>query len=178
MLKRTLKSRQAKGATLSVMAFKVGHLRLAVTLGGIRKVIPRPQVVTGNQSFLGLTQVDDQEVLVLDLHHRILGISATEAPGFLIVFQSDLNTYGITTAELPTMQDIPLESLHPVPRDYRDRDALGIASQMAEIPLKQDETTTLFLLDPDELLSLVQSQNQIQIQSQNQTPLKPTGHYA
>lgn len=156
MLKRSLKSIQAKRSTLSVMAFQVGHLRLAVTLGGILKVIPRPPVVTGNQPFLGLTQVDDQEVLVLDLHHRILGVPATEAPGFLIIFQSDLNTYGLTTAGLPMMQEIPQDALHPVPNDYRDRDALGIASQMAEMTLNDRENTTVFLLDPDELLNLVQ----------------------
>lgn len=155
MLKRSLKSRQKKRSMLSVMAFQVGHLDLAVTLAGIRKVIPRPEIIKGDQAFLGLTQVEGQEVLVLDLHQRILGTPAQQNQGFLIVFQSEVNTYGITTAGLPTMQEISQDSLLPVPADYRDRDALGIASQMAEIPVK-DGKTTLFLLDPDELLKLVQ----------------------
>ena len=156
MLKRSLKSRQAKGATLSVMAFQVGHLHLAVTLAGIRKVIPQPEIIKGNQAFLGLAQVEDEDVLVLDLHQRILGTSAQHAEGFLIVFQSEVNTYGITTTGLPMMQEIPEEVLHAVPDDYRDRDALGIASQMAEIPVNNGTPITLFLLDPDELLKLVQ----------------------
>ncbi len=156
MLKKSIKTLQKRHSTLRVMSFKVGHLHLALSLEGVQKVIPKPTVLKGNQPFLGLTQIDDQEIIVLDLYQRILGTAAPENTGFLVIFQAKLNTYGLTTASLPAMQEIPLETIRPVPTDYRDRDALGIAAQMAEIPQGDAQSITLLLLDPDALLQLVQ----------------------
>ena len=106
-------------------------------------MIPQPEILKGNQPLLGLAKLDDQDMIVLDLYQRILGDSATLKSGFLVVFQSQLNTYGLTTATLPTMQDIPQDAIHPVPADYRDRDALGIASSMADIA-EGDQQITFF----------------------------------
>jgi hypothetical protein len=53
------------------------------------------------------------------------------------------------------MKEVPVADFHPVPTDYRDRDALGIADQMTQISLNATQTVTLLLLDPQRLLNLV-----------------------
>jgi len=60
-----------------------------------------------------------------------------------------------TVPTLPMMKEVPVADFHPVPTDYRDRDALGIADQMTQISLNATQTVTLLLLDPQRLLNLV-----------------------
>ncbi len=46
------------------------------------------------------------------------------------------------------MINISRDRLQPLPADYRDRDALGIASHLF---IQSDDSTPIFLLDSDRL---------------------------
>lgn len=148
-----------KTATLRLLTFVVGNLHLAIRLDGVKKVTPMPQVYkSGAQKFLGLTQVDDQEVIVLDLCQKLLGQSTPKSSGFLAVVQTQDTRYGFTALDLPIMREVPEADFCPIPKDYRDNDALGISEQMATIVLENGEETSLFLLDPQHLLHLLSPQ--------------------
>jgi purine-binding chemotaxis protein CheW len=142
-------------ATLKLLTFTVGHLHLALRLEGVKKVIPTPKIFKSSDTLLGLAQVEDQEVIVLDLHQTLYGQAATEASGFLIVVQTPTHRYGVTAAGLPTMREVATADFRAIPADYRDRDALGISDSMAQITLENQETTSIFLLDPGQLLHRV-----------------------
>jgi chemotaxis signal transduction protein len=146
---------KAKIATLRTLIFSVGELYLAVRLEGVKKVIPMPKIFKSGNKLLGITQADNQEVIVVDLYQRIYGQSATQTHGFLIVVQAENTLYGITAEVLPTMREIPLTEFHPVPPDYRDRDSLGIAEQMVQVTLDNKQVVTAFLLDPAHLRDLM-----------------------
>lgn len=145
---------KAKIATLRTLIFSVGQLHLAIRLEGVKKVLPMPEIFKSGNKLLGLTQVDQQEVIVIDLYQKIYGQPAAQTRGFLIVVQAESSRYGMTAEILPTMKEIPLTDFHPVPPDYRDRDSLGIAEQMVQVTLDNKQVVTAFLLDPAHLRSL------------------------
>jgi purine-binding chemotaxis protein CheW len=51
------------------------------------------------------------------------------------------------------MKEIVSSTINPLPSDYRDRDTLGIASHMMQIPTDKGDQT-VFLLDPERILDL------------------------
>ena len=144
-----------KIATLKVLLFPLGHLYLAIRLEGVQKVIPMPTVIKSGAKPLGITYFENQEVIVLDLFQTIYNRSAQRGDGFLVMLQTEQNLYGITVPTLPIMKEVPIADFHPIPADFRDRDALGIADQMTQIFLSPTQEVTLLLLDPQRLLNLV-----------------------
>ncbi|MGB8698482.1 MAG: chemotaxis protein CheW [Thermosynechococcaceae cyanobacterium] len=144
-----------KSTALKILIFTVGDLHLGIRLDSVQKVVGMPSIVKSGNKFLGIAQIDGQELVVLDLFHNIYGYSANQQKGYFIVTKSDRQVYGIPTASLPTMKDIPATDFHPVPAEYRDRDTLGIAEQMAQVTLEKMQVATLFLLDPDRLMNLI-----------------------
>lgn len=149
-----------KAIMLKLLTFVVGNLHLAIRLDGVEKVTPMPQVYkSGSKKFLGITQVDDQKVIVLDLYQKLLGQSTQKSSGFLAVVQTQNTRYGFTAVDLPIMREVPEADFCPIPQDYRDNDALGISEKMATIILEDGQETSLFLLDPKQLLHLLSLQS-------------------
>jgi chemotaxis signal transduction protein len=172
---------KTKVATAKIMVFSVGDLSLGVRLEGVQKVMAMPTLHKGSNSFLGVTQVEDQEIVVLDLHHTLygsfgmgnnvmgkntIGNNTIGNKGYLMVVKSAQHLYGLTCLKLPTMVEIPLTDLRPVPAQYRDRDTLGIAEQMAQVTLDKNTVSMLFLLDPNCLTDLVQQYDQEKLQQE------------
>ncbi len=150
-----MRATKTKVAVLKVLVFVVGDLHLAVRLDGIKKVIPMPEIFKSGDKLLGIAHFEEQEALVLDLFQKIYGQAATKDQGYLIVIEAAHSLYGLTVERLPMLKSVPLSEFRPVPSDYRTRDSLGITEQMAQIPDK-DQTVTIFLLDQNRLLQLVE----------------------
>jgi chemotaxis signal transduction protein len=143
-------------ATLKIMVFKVEELLIGLNLEGVQKVIAMPTVHKGGNPFLGVAQVEDRQIVVIDLYHTIYGTSVQQGKGYFIIVKAGDKRYGLTTATLPTMAQVPLTDFCPVPAEYRDRDTLGIADRMAQVALDKNQVSTVFLLDPMRLTDLVQ----------------------
>ncbi|MBW4522694.1 MAG: chemotaxis protein CheW [Scytolyngbya sp. HA4215-MV1] len=146
-----MKKLQTRTPTLKVLVIPVQNLSLALKLEGVQKVVPTPQIFKSGEKTLGVAHFEDREAIVVDLHHKIFGAPSSQPERYVVLVQAtDQQLYGIPTTTLPTLQELPLESLNPLPADYRDRDTLGIASHTVALP-QQDTEQTLFLLDPDRL---------------------------
>jgi chemotaxis signal transduction protein len=145
---------KTKVKTLKLLLFPLGNLFLALRLTGLKRVIKLPEIFKSGDKVLGITQVDGQDVIVLDLYWQIYGRSLETAKGFLVVVESETCTYGIVVDTLPTIKDIPESDLQTIPSDYRDRDPLGIADVMATLNLTKNQTITAFVLDPSHLLAI------------------------
>lgn len=141
--------------TFKLLIFPVGNLWLSLALEGVKKVIPRPEIVKGRQAYLGLCYFENQEVTVIDLSQKVLGQALESGKSYLIVVQSPKGLYGITVSNLPLMRDVASNQLHPVPAEYRERDTLNIASHMVQISLQPNQTETVFLLDEKRLIELI-----------------------
>lgn len=156
-------------STLKIMVFEVENLFLGIELESVQKVLAMPIIHKGGNSFLGVTQVEDQQIVVLDLYHTIYGASVQQGKGYFIMVKAGDKRYGLTTATLPTMAQIPLTDFCPVPAEYRDRDTLGIADRMAQVALDKNTVSTVFLLDPMRLTALVQQFDQDAMEREYQT---------
>jgi chemotaxis signal transduction protein len=150
-------STKQKVATAKLLVFSLGDLHLALRLEGVQKVIKMPQIFKSGDKFLGITQFENRDVIVLDLYRHIYGAPATHQKGHLIIVRAAENTFGLAVDTLPTMVDIPLSAFCPVSNDFRDRDSLGISESMVEITLHKDQKTMAFLLDSSLLLGLAEN---------------------
>ncbi|MFM7887654.1 MAG: chemotaxis protein CheW [Pseudanabaena sp.] len=150
-------SSQKKQEMLKLLIFSMGNLNLAMRIDTVIRIIPLPKIHRSGNKLLGIATYEDQEVLVIDLYKRIYGQDSRLNKGFLVIFAGVRNLYGITIASLPNVQDVPVNSLQPVPLEYRARDTLGIASHIMQVPLKKsEELQTVFLLDTELLLEMAE----------------------
>jgi chemotaxis signal transduction protein len=138
---------QPREACLPVLITAFDTLNLALPMTGVQKVTHLPTVFRSGDTLMGVGYVDDREIIVIDLHYHLYGQPYPHQQGYLVKLQRpDGNIYGILVAMLPVMVDMPLSSLRTLPADYRNREALGIASHVAAIAFNQQETT-VFLMD-------------------------------
>ncbi len=149
-----MRSPRPQQATLKVLIFPLESLYFALRLDAIRKVIPTPDIFKSGDKILGLAHFEDQEVMVLDLCGTVFRTSSHSAGSYLIVLQMMDQLYGITAPSLPLIKTVPLSDFHSVPTDYRTRDTLGVAEQMAQVDIQPGETVTIFLLEANQLLQL------------------------
>ncbi|BBC24394.1 chemotaxis protein CheW [Pseudanabaena sp. ABRG5-3] len=149
---------QKKEETLKFLIFSMGDLNLAMGIDSVVRIIPLPKIYRSGDKLLGIIIYEDQEIVVIDLYKKIYGQEANIMKGFLVIFGGIRSLYGITIATLPNVQDVALSSLQAIPADYRDRDTLGIASHMMQIPIKKfEEPQTVFLLDAELLLKMAET---------------------
>ena len=57
------------------------------------------------------------------------------------------------------MREINQDEIQDIPADYRERDALGIASKMLTIKAEEQADETIFLVAPNELLDLLTAES-------------------
>jgi purine-binding chemotaxis protein CheW len=147
-------TKQKKQEKLKFLIFTMGNLNLAMGIDSIVRIIPLPKIHRSGDKLLGIAIHEDQEVLVIDLYKRIYNQETNITKGFLVIFAGMKGLCGITIDKLPNVEDVPLLSLQPVTSEYRDRDTLGIASHIMQIPIKKSEPQTVFLLDSELLLKM------------------------
>jgi chemotaxis signal transduction protein len=147
-------STKQKVATTKILVFSLGELHLALRLEGVQKVIKMPQIFKSGDKFLGITQFENRDVIVLDLHRQIYGVSAPHQKGHLIIVRAVENTFGLAVGTLPTMLDVPQTAFCAVSDDFREQDSLGIAESIVEVALHKHQNTMAFLLDSSLLLEL------------------------
>ena len=148
-------TKQKKEAKLKFLIFTMGNLNLAMGIDSVVRIIPLPKIHRSGDKLLGIAMYEDQEVLVIDLYKRIYNQEINITKGFLVIFAGKNSLCGITIDKLPNVEDVPLQSLQAVTSEYRDRDTLGIASHIMQVPIKKSEPQTVFLLDSELLLKMV-----------------------
>jgi purine-binding chemotaxis protein CheW len=151
-------SNKKKEETRKFMIFTMGNLNFAIAIDSVVRIIPLPKIHRSGDKLLGIATYENQEVLVIDLYKRIYGQAIDQktsiTKGFLVIFSQQTGLYGITIATLPSVEDVPVQSVQPLPDEYRDRDSLGIASHVMQVSIKKSEPQAVFLLDTELLLQL------------------------
>ncbi len=141
-------------ASLKVIVFEIGHLRLALRIENVYKVLRQTPVYGSGLNHVGIAHLGDREVTVVDLN-RQLSYSITNGAAqasYLVVAQSTGGElFGIPVAVVPALKAVPLANIRVLPESYRHTDMLGIASHVCQISEKE-ATLTIFLLDVDRLL--------------------------
>lgn len=144
---------QAQAQLLKLITFEIGKLSLAVRIEQVHKVVNLPTVHGSGLNPVGLARVDQQEITVLDLHRRLFhtGAESTSNTYLVLVKTQRGEILGLPALETPLLLDVPASLIRSLPESYRRSDTLEIASHIAMVPLGEDQTRTLFLLDVERL---------------------------
>jgi len=152
---------KVKVATAKTLIFPIGELFLAVYLDAVERVVRLPEIFKSGQKLLGVAQVGDAEIIILDLHQKVYGIPSKSPVSHIIILKttgkiSAQTKFGIPVSTLPEISDVLQSEIRPLPETYRHEDTLGIASHIFTVS-KKDKTMTAFLLPPESLLDLFQT---------------------
>lgn len=143
-------------ASLKVLVFSIGNLKLAWRIENLYKVVNQTTVYGSGLNGVGIAYVGDREVTVVDLHRRLFQSTITNEAskaGYLIIAQNTQEQlYGIPVAVVPALMEVPLSSIRVLPESYRHADILGFASHVAVIA-QVEAPLTIFLLDVEQVLA-------------------------
>lgn len=141
---------------IKLVIFPVGNLNIGISIDKVQKVIHQPHVFSSGLNFMGVTHLNDREVTVIDLHQKLFNTPQHDNPNaYLVVIRSNKGEdIAVVSPDTPLLEEIPLKQIRVLPESYRKSDTLGIASHVALLPPKQDETEgmTVFILEVDRLL--------------------------
>lgn len=143
---------------VELIVFNIGRLNLALPINSVYKVSNYTSISGSGTGFIGVTQVEEREVTVIDLYRRFF---KSDQPGdysiggYIVLVQTTKGElYGIPIVQTPTLMEVPLSLLRVLPESYRYADTLDIASHVAVI--SQDTLSlTIFLLDIERLLPVL-----------------------
>jgi chemotaxis signal transduction protein len=137
---------------IKALMVQIKDLKLAIPLDILIKVIRTPSnIFKSGDKWMGMTQLDQDSLLVLDLYRKIYGTdNPTPVENLVIVRdrQASLTQLlGIPVSHLPSIISFPADSLKPIPEDYRNMVVLNPATNPDTIFIL--DTTRLFIIDSD-----------------------------
>ena len=166
---RRASNRKAE-ATQQLIVFRLNNEGFALPIRAVQKVIPISHIYGGSQGTgVGLTLYQDQELLVIDVEHRIFrSAPSKEAPkralphkgkeeqpdltlaGFLLIVQSPQGKLvGLPIDSPPSLQRVPESAFTPLTSTYMAEGNIRCASALI---LQQNDEPPLFLLNPEKLV--------------------------
>ena len=141
---------------LKLVVFEVGKLTLALAIEQVKKVVKYTSVSGSGLSHVNLTHLDNREVTIVDLEHKLFNCSQIDRYNFngyfLITKDVVGESIGILVSKMPILIDVPLSQIRLLPTSYRHSDTLEIASHVTLITQKNSPSVTIFILDLDRLI--------------------------
>lgn len=166
---RRIANRQTE-ARQQLITFQIRGERFAIPVGSVRKVIPIAEVYGDpKQTGISLTHYQGQEILVVDVGHRIFAEApltvaepelaadqrSTSAPAdlqqqqCLVLIQNiEGGLVGVPIDSQPAILWAPESQVTPLPASYLNRGNINAVSSMI---VGEGGTAPFFLLDPEQL---------------------------
>ena len=146
---------QAINSSLKLVVFQIGKLTLSLPVEQVKKVTRYNPTYGSGLSYVNLTHLGEQEVTIVDLHHKLFKVSQddlTSEKGYFIITRNPTgDSVGIRVLQTPTLLDVSFSQIRILPISYRQADTLEIASHVAVIPQDDETSQTIFILDLDRL---------------------------
>ncbi|MFN5516536.1 MAG: chemotaxis protein CheW [Cyanobacteriota bacterium] len=142
------------------LLFNVGKLNLALPIAQVVKIL-NYQVSHGSGSTAtGLVHLEGRSVTVLDLHQQFFKTPAaapvSAKPFLILVKNSAQEEFCLLVNTTPTLVEVRRSDIRLLPDSYRRHDTLASAAQVM-IVQEKGQNFTVFILDPDQLLSAQRS---------------------
>ncbi|MGK7932000.1 MAG: chemotaxis protein CheW [Microcystaceae cyanobacterium] len=141
--------------SLKILIFQVGKLHVALSVDFVKKIIKGAEIHGSGTTEMGITQIDDQNITVIDLHRRLFKRSQSleeMTHPFLILAKNTIDeVFGILVGDTPTLSDIPLSLVRVLPDSFRRGDTLEIATHVTKLE-ENGQQITVFILDVDKLV--------------------------
>ncbi|NEQ50035.1 MAG: chemotaxis protein CheW [Leptolyngbya sp. SIO3F4] len=137
---------------LRLVVMSLGKITFGCRIETVYKVVRCPQNHSSELGLVGMTHLDGQAVIVVDLHHQLFQVSNSDDHGYFVIIKSKTSALiAIPVTTSPSLIDVPQEDFKILPNSYRHTKTLHFASHVA-IVSNEDETLTVFVLDENALL--------------------------
>ncbi len=152
------KSQRTDTDTIKLLVFPIGNLNVALSIDTVEKIVNYSSVMGSGLNHYGLVNIGNEEITVIDLHQKLFNVPQqlnSEDKKYLLLAQNSVDeTFGILIKKSPELYDVKLNIIRALPDSYRRADTLKIASHVFMVNQNEAETEkTIFILDPDELIS-------------------------
>ncbi len=134
------------------IVFKITDYLLALPISDVLKVVNSPSINSKGLTTMGVVQLGQHMIKVLDLHLPQLGASdlteLTRNQSFLVITRDRQGELcGILVDEPPNLLELPLEMMRSLPKSERHSQPLFEMVSHAAVVSQDEVTTTIFLLD-------------------------------
>jgi purine-binding chemotaxis protein CheW len=168
-------TRRIAEATQQLIVFRLLSEGFALPIRTVQKVIPMDNIYGAPQGAgVSLTLYQDQELLVIDVEHRIfrgaprldsskgdfrlkaqLSLDDTTLARYLLIVQSSQGKLvGLPLQQPPSLQRVPESAFTPLTSDYICEGNIRCVSALI---VQNNNEPPLFLLNPDQLVQLQQA---------------------
>ncbi len=120
--------------TIELLKFKIGEISFGVSIDKIH------QIVTSTQ----FTPIPNTELL--DLHHRLLGISCPDSAYSIVLNSRNNRLDQIVVDIVPTLISIRIDRIRQIPNDHRTTTIRELSSHVANIGDVTSPEDLLFIL--------------------------------
>jgi purine-binding chemotaxis protein CheW len=129
------------------IVFKIADYLLALPIGDVLKVINCSAVADQGLKTMGVVQIGQHLIRVLNLHQQLSPGSSPQLQRFLVITRTPQGELcGFPVDEPPNLMELPPEMLQSLPPSSNQSGVLAMVSQAAIIS-QGKVTTTIFLLD-------------------------------
>ncbi|BAZ44532.1 CheW protein [Chondrocystis sp. NIES-4102] len=143
----------SKNNTIKLLIFEVGKLTLSLPILQVQKVIKQQPLHGSGLSYVNLTHIEEQEVVIVDLHQKLFKINQEDTSGYFIISKNITGEpLGIKVELAPTLIDVASNNIRLIPNSYRRSDTLAIASHVTVISKPNQASLTIFILDLERLI--------------------------
>jgi chemotaxis signal transduction protein len=154
---RSRRGRRAE-TTEQFIAFRLRQEWFGLPIESVHRVVTMGKVFGDpNQTGVGLTRYQDQELLVIDVSQRIFSETAgrsaataehDEQRSLIILRTSDGELVGLPIDSQPEVRRLSKSQFVPLPTTYAARSKIRCLSSMM---VKTEDGASLFLLDPEQI---------------------------
>jgi chemotaxis signal transduction protein len=114
----------------------IGKYLFALPVEAVIKAIVYPEHRTRLTDGIGMINIGDETVTIVDLRDKFTKIDPTQdSSGFLILFKTQSDELcGLPVKDTPSFMDIPIKTIRPLPLAYREVNQLTFTSHAAIVP--------------------------------------------
>ena len=142
--------------TIRVIVFTLGDYYFALPIYAIIQVTESPPELIHHLDGLGLVMLENQSIILLNLHQKLSLNSSNSAKAirgdFLLLTQTPQGELcGIPLDTLPNMMELSYEQVQPVPKAYRATNLYGLARFVTFVSLEENQQKqAIYFLDVEQ----------------------------
>ena len=133
-----------------LIVFKIADYLLGLPISDVLKVVTCSLTDNRNLRTMGIVQLGQYMVKVLDFHQSLSSGDLTDLPGeqsFLVITRDgEGELCGILVDEPPNLMELPQQTLQSIPQSHHQSSLSQMVSHAAVVSAKEG-TITIFLLD-------------------------------
>jgi len=151
---------ESVGETVRVIVFQIGNYVCALPINAVLQVTETPSELQQHLQGLSLVWHENRTIMLLNLHEKLsaqLRSGESITAEFLILTQTRQGELcGIPVDQLPTMMELPMEGIQPLPRVYRQTYVYNLARFVSFVQFEENQQKqAIYLLDVDEALKVL-----------------------